>query len=126
MLSIALFDVDCSVGLGGHVAATKPLLTAQHRQKRLQFATDHADWSWVDWASVLWTHVSRFTMFQNDGRVFVRRRHHGRFYQDCLALTVKFGGGGIMMWGAMSYRGTEILKKVSGILDAKGYMYQDP
>jgi len=32
------------------------------------------------------------------------------------------GGGGIMMWGAMSYRVTGILKKVSGILDAKGYI----
>jgi len=61
-------------------------------------------------------------MFQNDGRVFVRRRQHERFHQDCLALTVKFGGGGIMMWGAMLYRGTGVLKKVSGILDAKGYI----
>jgi len=32
------------------------------------------------------------------------------------------GGVRIMMWGAMSYRVTGILKKVSGILDAKGYI----
>ena len=61
-------------------------------------------------------------MFQNDGRVFVRRRQHERFHQDSLAPTVKFGGGGIMMRGAMLYRGTGILKKLSGISDAKGYI----
>ena len=61
-------------------------------------------------------------MFQNDGRVFVRRRQHERFHQDSLAPTVKFDGGEKMMWGAMSYRGTGILTKVSGILDAKGYI----
>jgi len=97
-----------SVGLGDHVAAKKPQLTAQHRQKRLQFATDRADWSWVDWASVLWTDESRFTMFMNDGRVFVCRQQDEGFHQNYLAPNVKFGGGEIMMWGAVSYRGTGI------------------
>jgi len=65
-------------------------------------ASNSTDWSWVDWASVLWIDESRFTMFQNNGRVFVRRRQHERFHQYCLAPTVKFCGGGIMTWGSMS------------------------
>ena len=35
-------------GLVAHVALKKPLLTAVHRRKRLQFAMAHADWTWVD------------------------------------------------------------------------------
>ena len=63
-------------GLVAHVALKKPLLTAVHRRKRLQFALAHSNWTWINWSVVLWTDESRFTLFQNDGRVFVRRRSH--------------------------------------------------
>lgn len=33
------------VGLGGHLAVRKPLLTARHKELRLHFAREHADWS---------------------------------------------------------------------------------
>jgi len=102
-----------SVGLGGHVAAKKPLLTAQHRQKRLLLTMliGHG-----------WT-----------GQVFYRQMRAdlpcSRMMTECLSVddnmsvfTRTVGGGGIMMWGAMSYRVTGILKKVSRILDAKGYI----
>ena len=36
--------------------------------------------------------------------------------------TVKFLGGGIMVWGAMSYRGNGILKHVKGTLNSVGYI----
>ena len=36
--------------------------------------------------------------------------------------TVKFNGGGIMMWGAMSYQGTGFLTRVTGNLNAVGYI----
>jgi len=45
-------------------------------------------------------------------------RHH----QDCVVPTVKYGGGGIMMRGAMSYNGTAFLTKVNGHLNGAGYI----
>jgi hypothetical protein len=36
--------------------------------------------------------------------------------------TVKFQGGGIMVWGAMSLQGPGILKVVHGNLNSKGYI----
>ena len=36
--------------------------------------------------------------------------------------TVKFQGGGIMVWGAMSYRGTGLLYHVKGNLNGAGYI----
>jgi hypothetical protein len=105
-------------GLVAHVALKKPLLTAVHRRKRLQFALAHSNWTWVDWSVVLWTDESRFTLFQNDGRVFVRRRSH----EACIVPTVKFGGGGVTVWGAMSYRGTAFLTPIKGNLNKDGYL----
>ena len=57
--------------------------------------------------------------------MFVRRRQDGRLTRTVWhqLTTVKFGGGGVMMWGAMSYRRTGCLRKVSERLDTKGYIF---
>lgn len=109
-------------GLSARVAKKKPLLTDVHRQKRLDFARAHADWTWVDLSSVLWTDESRFTLFESDGRVYVRRRLHEEYKNCCIVPTVKFGGGGVTVWGAMSYRGTGLMKRIEGNLNSQGYI----
>ena len=38
-----------AVGLRGRVAARKPLLTARHRQVRLQWARERLHWTAADW-----------------------------------------------------------------------------
>jgi len=69
-----------------------------------------------------WQHGHATQLFQTDGSTFVRRRHGETLHQDCVAPTVKYGGGGIMMWGAMSYNGTAFLTKVNGNLNGAGYI----
>ena len=96
------------------------MLTAVHRRKRLQFAMAHADWTWVDWSIVLWSDELRFTLFQNDGQVFVRRRVHEANRNSCVVPTVKFGG--VTVWCAMSYRGTGFLIPLTGNLNKNGYL----
>ena len=108
--------------LHGHVAKKKPLLTPCHRELCLRFAREHSNWTCLDFANVLWTDESRLTLFQTDGPTFVRRRHGETLHQDCVAPTVKYGGGGIMMWDAMSYNGTAFLTKVNGNLNGAGYI----
>ena len=109
-------------GLFGRVARKQPKLTAAQRQRRLRFARDHEDWSWIDWSSVLFTDESRFTLYHNDGRVFVRRRTGESLLDACVVPTVKFGGGGVTVWGAMSYRGVGFLKTLHGNLNQHGYI----
>ena len=53
-------------GLSGHLAVKKPLLTARNKQRCLQIAREHLQWSWVDWSTVLFTDESKFNMFQSD------------------------------------------------------------
>jgi len=97
-------------------------LTPRHRRLRLEFATAHQGWSWVDWSCVLWTDESKFNLFQSDVPVYVRRRPDEVLRPDCIMPTVKFQGGNVMMWGCMSYRGTGILKKVTQRLNKLGYI----
>ena len=60
--------------------------------------------------------------FQNDGRVFVRRRAHEAYRNNSVVPTVKFGGGGVTVWGAMFYRGTGFLTPLKGNLNKNGYL----
>jgi hypothetical protein len=47
-------------------SATGPLLTAAHRQRRLQFAENHARWNDNEWARVLFSNESRFCLESSD------------------------------------------------------------
>lgn len=108
--------------LNAYRAIKKPLLTDRHKNLRLNFARAHQDWTYVDWSCVVWSDESKFNLFQSDGPVYVRRRAGEEFRADCVVPTVKFHGGNVMMWGAMTFRGTGFLKKVSGRLCARDYI----
>ena len=88
------------VGLKGCVAAKKPLLNAVNRKARLTFARGHKGWTVPEWNNVLWSDESSFEIFNSRNRVFVRRRTGEKYTESCLAPTVKFGGGKLMVWVA--------------------------
>ena len=69
-----------------------------------------------------WQHGHATHLFQTDVPTFVRRRHGETHHQECVAPTVKYGGCGIMMRGAMSHNGTAFLTKVNGNLNGAGYI----
>ena len=111
-------------GLKGRVAAKKPLLRRQNIVKRLAFAKEHVHWSNDQWAKVLFSDKSKFEIFGNKRRLFVRRFEGERFKKYCLQPTVKHGGGSVMVWGATSVHGSVPLKKIEGIMDMKvNYCY---
>lgn len=111
-------------GLKGRVAAKKPLLRKQNISKRFAFAKEHVHWSNDQWAKVLFSDESKFEIFGNKRRLFVRRFEGERFKKYCLQPTVKHGGGSVMVWGAISVQGSLPLKKIEGIMDMKvNYCY---
>lgn len=111
-------------GLKGRVAAKKPLLRKQNIVKRLAFAKEHVHWSNDQWAKVLFSDESKFEIFGNKRRLFIRRFEGERFKKYCLQPTVKHGGGSVMVWGAISAKGSVPLKKIEGIMDMKvNYCY---
>jgi hypothetical protein len=84
-------------------------LTPVYHQRRIAFAQEHVYWTWVDWSAFHWTDESSLSLFQNNGIVFVRRRSFERLHNDYVVPTVKFGAGGVTVWGAMRNRGPGFL-----------------
>ena len=53
-------------GMRARRPARGPILTAQHRVQRLNFAREHQNWQLRHWRPVLFTDESRFTVSTND------------------------------------------------------------
>ena len=107
-------------GYPARVARRKPFLSKVQKQSRLQWAKDHRDWR-DEWSKVLWSDETSFTLFPRLGRQYVRRQPGEEMREDCLAPTVKHGGGKIMVWGCFHASGVGILRKIIGTMDQHQY-----
>ncbi|GFT75417.1 transposable element Tcb1 transposase [Trichonephila clavipes] len=65
---------------------------------------------------------STFTLFQTTGRVYVWRTPKEAFTPECIMPTVKHGGGSLMVWGAISWRGLGSLVTLHGKVKAAHYV----
>lgn len=110
-----------SFGLNGRVACKKPLLRQANIRKRLKFAQEHVTWTESQWAKVLFTDETKVEIFGSHRRIFVRRMVGERYKNQCLVPTVKFGGGSIMVWGAVSVKGVLPLHKIEGKMTKETY-----
>lgn len=111
-------------GLHARKPAVRPPLTADHRNRRLQFGRDHVNWRVRNLRPVLFTDESRFCLDFNDGRRRVWRQKNERFKNCCVAEHDRFGGGSIMVWGGISYDGcTDLYVIRNGSLT--GVRYRD-
>ena len=72
------------MGLNSCVALRKPLISEANQKKRLQFAREHKDWTLEQWKKVMWSDESRFTLFQSDGHIGVRREADEVLHPSCL------------------------------------------
>lgn len=108
-------------GLNGRVSCRKPLLREINRQKRLEWARAHLNWTPAQWERVLFTDESKYEIFGNRRRRYVRRRPGERVLPACVTPTVKHGGGSIMVWGSFAGAGVGDLIRIEGRMDAKYY-----
>lgn len=108
-------------GLNGRIARKKPFLTKGHKESRKAWATKYKDWKVQEWRKVLFSDESPFTLFQAEGKLYVRRRVGEELMEECISPTVKHGGGKIQVWGCFSYEGVGKLYRVNGIMDGKKY-----
>ena len=93
------------MGLRSCVVTSKPLISEANRMRRLQFAKDHKDWTVEQWKHVLWSDESRYTLFQNDGRVTVRWEAHEALDPPSIASTVLASRGSEMIFGSFTWSG---------------------
>ena len=109
------------VGLFGRIGLNKPFISEKNRKARLQFAKEHKDWTTEDCQKVAFSDESKFNLFGNDGKQYVRRSKSARMDpKDCVS-TVKFGGGNVKVGGIFSSSGVGPLVVVDGIMTAQVY-----
>ena len=101
--------------------AVRPVLTPANRQRRLAWAQQHVTWTRQQWARVMFTDESRFTLSFNDGRARVWRRQGERFADGTVQEHNRYGGGSVMVWGGMSSGTRTPLLPVGGILNGARY-----
>ncbi|GFW42790.1 HTH_Tnp_Tc3_2 domain-containing protein [Trichonephila clavipes] len=77
----------------------------RHRRNRLCWAREHVSWTQQQWASVLFTDESRFTMESDSGRLLIWREQRTRYHQSNTVERHSYRGGGILVWAGISLGG---------------------
>ncbi|GFU34923.1 HTH_Tnp_Tc3_2 domain-containing protein [Trichonephila clavipes] len=70
----------------------------RQRRNRLCWAREHVSWTQQQWASVLFTDESRFTMESDSGRLLIWREQRTRYHQSNTVERHSYRGGGILVW----------------------------
>jgi len=76
-------------GLQGCIAAKKPFLRSQNKIKRLKWAREHRKMSVEHWSQMLFSDESKFEIFQEKQRKFVRQLANERIIDQCVKVTTK-------------------------------------
>ena len=109
------------IGLLARRPRKKPLISRKNKLARLQFANKHVNWSQEQWSKVFFSDESKFNLFGNDGKNYVRRYKGEEFNPKCTKKTVKFGGGSVMVFGMFSIHGTYPLVRLNTRVNAAIY-----
>jgi len=96
-------------------------MTALHPQAHLQLCRQHRQWNLNMWGNVMFSDESRLCLQKLDGRVKVWRRHEEHNADCCTNRVTAFGGGSVMVWGAISITGKTRLVIIKGHLNAVRY-----
>lgn len=99
-------------------------LSENHRRLRQEWATRHQRWTMARWRDVLFSDESRFNIDFADGRRRTWRRRNERFSRCCIAQRNRYGGGSVMVWGAISWNHRTELVVINGNLNAQQYCNQ--
>ena len=98
------------------------MLKKTHRQKWLEFAQWHENWTVEDWKRVLWTDETKINRIGSDGKVYVWKQRGESILDHSTLPTMKHGGGiNLMVWGCMGWIGVGMLIEVEGKTNADQY-----
>lgn len=109
----------------GFYSATKkkvPMLKKTHRERRLEFAKYHQNWTVEDFKRVLWSDETKINRIGSDGKTYIWKERGEQLSDWTTTPTVKHGGGNnLMVWGCMGWNGVGKLIEVEGRMDAEQY-----
>ncbi|GFW12929.1 transposable element Tcb2 transposase [Trichonephila clavipes] len=76
----------------------------------------------MSFGTVIFSNESKFNIFGSDGRQYVWRKPNTELEKQHLTLTVKHGGGSVLIWGCMAANGVGKLCFIDGIMTACMYI----
>ena len=109
-------------GLYSYSRQKKAYLSDKHTLERRRFYRAYKTKPIEFWQNVIFSDEKKFNLFGSNAgpRVYCKPgspilKHHVRGVR-------KFGGGGVMVWGAITYKGVGKLHILQGKVDAKAYV----
>ena len=105
-------------GFQGRLVRNKPYLSKKHTKRRLEFAKKFKNMPLGFWKKILWSDESKFNLKLSDGAQKVWRE---AYKVSCVKGTVKYGGGNVMVWGSMAWKGVGKLQFIETIMDQVQY-----
>ena len=110
-----------SMGFEAKPKIKKPFLSASHRKARYEWALAHKDWTLDDWKRVIFSDETKINVWGSDGCRYYWKRSGDSIQPHHLDLTVKHGGGSLLMWGCMTYSGIGYGCQIEGTMKAEDY-----
>ena len=99
----------------------KPLLTARHRRRRLEFAKTYVNWTLEDWKRVVWSDETKVNRILSDGLQWSWFKAGRSAETKATQPTVKHGGGRIMVWACFTSLGPGYCTLIEGNMDQELY-----
>lgn len=109
-------------GLKAVVKKKKPLLSLRHRRSRLDFALQYQYWTMEDWKRVIFSDETKINRLGSDGRKWAWKFAGEGLTDRLVEPTLKFGGGSVMVWGCMSWKGRGEACKIDSRMDGDLYV----
>jgi transposase len=94
-----------TIGLESFEAINKPLLTRMDRARRLAWCKERVNWTYQQWAKVIFSDESNFQLVNRKNRQLVRRFANEKYDSRFVSRRVQAGGGSIGIWGCINYNG---------------------
>jgi hypothetical protein len=106
------------------IKVKKPLLSSKHRKQRLAWARKYKNWTSDDWRRVIFSDETKINIWGSDGCKYYWTRPGDSLKPHHIDVTVKHGGGSLMMWGCMTYDGPGYACQIyDGTMDSELYQH---
>lgn len=103
-------------------AQQQPNLKPDHVQDRYQFARDHIDWTVDDWKRVMFSDEHDQCVGSFGRKYYYSDREHKRLQPHQVCRMQQRGGGKMMIWGCITFFGSDYLSRINGTLNSDLYL----